>query len=181
MRFSAQKAVLQDFTTSRTALDEALAKEQRLWASGGTGDGTMKSTTDIYGTLLALSAMTQGKLTHFIVLTDGNDSVQQIVDVSRVLNNDMVVSYLNWGYRSFSARVDEANAVIVTGGGARRMDIPNVTLRFLAERTGGDILNYDDWKKLSDYFKRRLGNAGALYRATWESNNPLVPFSLSAR
>lgn len=181
VRFSAQKSVLQDFTSSRAALDEALAKEQNLWAGGGVNDGTMKSTTDIYGTLSNLAAMTQGKLTHFIIITDGNDSLQQLVDLPRIATEEMVVSYLNWGYRSFSARVDEANAVVVTGGGARRMDIPNVTLRFLAERTGGDVLNYDDWRQLNAYIKRRLSNAGALYRATWESNNPLVPFSLSAR
>ncbi len=181
VRFSAQKAVLQDFTSSRAALDEALAKEQSLWADGSANDRTMKSTTDIYGTLAGLNVMTQGRMTHVIIITDGNDSLQQVIDLPRVVPNDIVVSYLNWGYRNFSARVNEENAVVVTGNGSRRMDIPNVTLRFVAERTGGDVLNYSDWRQLNAYIKRRLSNAGVLYRATWESSNPLLPFSLSAR
>lgn len=180
-RFSAEKAFLQDFTTSRAALDQALVKEQQLWASGGLSDNTMKATTNIYGTLTGLADVAQAKLTHFIVVTDGNDSLNDRIDLSRIVNENTVVSYLNWGYRSFSARVDEANAVVITGSGSRQMDIPNVTLRFVVRKTGGDILNYTDWKKFGDYFKRRLSTSGAVYQATWESMNPEVPFVLSAK
>lgn len=180
-RFSAQKAMLQDFTTTRATLDTALAKEQQLWSSGGANDNTMKVTTNLYGVLAELKALTQGKMTHFIVVTDGNDSLNERVDLRQILGADMVVSYLNWGYRSFSARVDEANAVVVTGSGSRNMDTPNVTLRFIAQRTGGDVLNYTDWKTFGAYVKRRLSTPGALYRATWESTNPETPFTLSAR
>ncbi len=180
-RFSMQKTMLQDFTTSRAALDGALAKEQQLWSSGGTNDGTMKSKTNIYGVLTALQEVIGDKMTHCIVVTDGNDSFTERIDLPRVVKENMVVSYVNWAYRSFSARVDEENAVLVTGSGSRRMDIPNVTLRFVARQTGGEVVNYDDWKAFGAYFKRRLTTPGALYRATWESANPEIPFTLSAR
>ncbi|OYT69655.1 MAG: hypothetical protein CFK52_13255 [Chloracidobacterium sp. CP2_5A] len=181
VRFSAQKTFIQDFTTSRAALESALANEQQLWAGSNPGDDTMKATTNIYGTLVALAETAPDKLTHFIVVTDGNDSLNSRVDMARLVNENVVISYLNWGYRSFSARVDEKNAVVVAGNGSRAMEIPNVTLRFIAQRTGGDLLNYSDWKKFGEYFKRRLSAPGALYRATWDSMNPEVPFSLSAR
>ncbi len=181
VRFSAQKAFLQDFTASRAALDSALAKEQQLWSGGGAKDDTMKATTNIYGALVELAEVAQGKLTHFIVVTDGNDSLNNRLDLSSIINENMVISYLNWGYRSFSARVDEENAVVINGSGSRPMELPNVTLRFIARRTGGETLNYTDWKNFREYFKRRLSAAGALYQATWESMNPEIPFSLSAR
>ncbi len=180
-RFSMQKVMLQDFTTSRSTLDGALAKEQQLWSGGGTNDGTMKSKTNIYGVLTALQEVIGDKMTHCIVVTDGNDSFTERIDLPRVTKENMVVSYVNWAYRSFSARVDEENAVLVTGSGSRRMDIPNVTLRFVARQTGGEVVNYDDWKAFGAYFKRRLSTPGALYRATWESTNPEVPFTLSGR
>ncbi|MFQ3583212.1 MAG: hypothetical protein SNJ67_09725 [Chloracidobacterium sp.] len=180
-RFSAQKTFLQDFTTSRAALDEALVREQRLWSSGGSGDATMKTTTDLYGVLAGLKDISQSKMTHFIIITDGNDSLNDRVDLSRLVGENMVVSYLNWGYRSFSARVDEANAVVITGSGSRKMDVPNVTLRFIVRKTGGDMVNYTDWKTFGSYIKRRLSQAGAVYQATWESANPEIPFSLSAK
>jgi hypothetical protein len=180
-RFSMQKTMLQDFTTSRATLDGALAKEQQLWSSGGTNDGTMKSKTNIYGVLTALQEVIGNKMTHCIVVTDGNDSFTERIDLPRIIKENMVVSYVNWAYRSFSARVDEENAVLVTGSGSRRMDIPNVTLRFIVRQTGGEVVNYDDWKAFGAYFKRRLSMPGVLYRATWESTNPEIPFTLSAR
>ncbi|MGQ9898416.1 MAG: hypothetical protein ACUVR8_12785 [Acidobacteriota bacterium] len=181
VRFSLEKTVLQEFTTSRATLDSALAKEQQMWSGSATRDNTMKSGTNLYGSLAALHEIIGDKMTHCIVVTDGNDSLYKRVDLSRTIKENMVVSYVNWAYRSFSARVDEENAVLVAGSGARRMDIPNVTLRFLVRQTGGEIVNYDDWKAFSTYFKRRLSTPGVLYRATWESTNPEIPVTLSAR
>jgi hypothetical protein len=180
-RFSVRKLMLQNFTTSRAELESALAREQQAWSRGGSNDNTMRSNTNLYGVLTELQEVIGDKMTHCIIVTDGNDSFNQRIDLPQVVKENMVVSYVNWAYRSFSARVDEEKAVLVTGNGSRRMDIPNVTLRFLARQTGGEVVNYDDWKAFGAYFKRRLSTPGVLYRATWESTNPEVPSTLSVR
>lgn len=180
IRFSEELVVLQDYTTSRTDLVDTLKKEAGSW-SNGSSDRTMKVSTHLYDAITKLSEYTKGKNTHIMLLTDGMDSRNRIANLPDIIKTDMVVSYLNWGWRDFSLKVDEPNSVQLGGGRARMADSPRNALAVIARYSGGDVQNFTDWKAFRAYFNRRLANGGAVYQATWDSANPEVPFTITSR
>lgn len=186
--FNEQVEVLCDFTTSHDVLDETLKKVH-----------VSDRSTAIFEAIRTFQTYAQQKRTHLILLTDGADTTYRKVHVPEMLlSTNLVVSYLNWGYRDQKLHIDEP------GANRQALDFPETekssketsashskktsnhrvevgpddAVSIVSERTGGDVMNFVKWNELVDYLKRRLKMVGVLHQLSWKTENPECSFQI---
>jgi hypothetical protein len=186
--FNEQVEKLSDFTTSKNDLKSAFKKVH------STGNSTI-----VYNTIPQLEQFAGNHCTHIILITDGNETISNKVNIHEMLekNSHVAISYICWAF---------GNTGIDTGERVQELDkkskddkkedkdiaqlkkerkgkhiielSPNPTLKSISFLSGGDVRYMKNWKEFSDYFTERLGNKSILYHLDWRTDNPERPYQV---
>lgn len=163
--FNEEIEVISTFTTSRSELVEAIRKMQ-----------ISQKNTFLFKAINDIKEFSHNSLTHLILITDGVDTENKIVNVKELLSlGNLTISYINWAYRDPSIGVDEPG--YNPNGEARTIKVcPALGLSNIAKRSGGDVINLTSWKPLRRYIEQNLKSTCFLYTAFWYTNNPMNNF-----
>jgi hypothetical protein len=159
--FGEDVKVLADFTTSRTTIENAL---------GNVKAG--KHLTRLYAAIRDFQQRAGARRTHLLLVTDGTDTTETKINVKALLaESHLTISYLYWGIGDASLAVDEpgyeraAKSALVKRA-------PNSLLSSVAQASGGDVMNFTDWKPVSQYFAQRFASGNYVYSLFWHTDNP---------
>ncbi|MEW6736301.1 MAG: VWA domain-containing protein [Acidobacteriota bacterium] len=165
--FNEKVEVLANFTTSKTTLQKALANIS-----------VSHQATKLFAALRTLQEYAKERYTHLIFITDGADTAQEKINIQEILSRSYTtISYVNWGYGDASLPVNEPGYRAAVKSSMVKTN-PNSTLTALARASGGDVMNFTDWKPLKRYLQRRLNAGGFIYRLFWHTENPERAFQI---
>jgi hypothetical protein len=137
-----------------------------------------KQETRIFAAVQSLQKLAGNKRTHIILITDGTDTSQEKVNIRNMLvQAHTSISYINWGIGDTSKPVDEPGYQPTAKSGMVKIN-PNSLLAQFAQTSGGDVMNFTDWKAVSHYFQQRLNAGGFLYQLFWHTDNPERSFHI---
>lgn len=143
----------------------------------------------------------ENKVTHLIMLTDGEETVYQIARLQEILKGKQtIITYVNWGLRDgrYSSvenatdddklkkeqdKKDDKN-IKDSGnsgnhGNRKKFEVgPDDIVASIAQRTGGDVVSLSSMKQLVDYLKRWLTEGGVWYQVSWQSHNLEASFKV---
>jgi hypothetical protein len=170
--FNEETEILSNFTTSVEQLKKSLDNIK-----------ISEKNTSLFKTIESLKNMAGDKITHLILITDGADTANQVINTKELLSSkSLTISYLNWGYGDSGATIDEPGYNSTNNGKSKIVKTnPSYSLSTIAKRSGGDVVNYRDWKTLEVYLSKAVNSGSYLYSLFWHTDNPIKSFYFTSK